>query len=66
MVKKRTYAFSIDKNVMEEFKDNLKPGQKVSPLINNILIEWNKRNRKEEGERVNSIKEEEEEINGNE
>jgi hypothetical protein len=43
---KERYTFTIDKKVVEETKKKLKKyGGKLSGLINNLLIKWNKENK---------------------
>ena len=41
---KRNYSITLDEDVVEEAKENLSTGQKLSPVINDLLIDLNKKN----------------------
>ena len=45
----KNYHVSLDENVVEEAKENIKPqGGKLSPLINEFLKKFNKENGRED------------------
>lgn len=39
---KKNYSVTLEEDVVKEAKANLKTGQKLSPIINELLIKFNK------------------------
>jgi len=37
---KKNYSVTLDKEVVDKAKEKLKVGQKLSPVINELLIKW--------------------------
>ena len=42
---KKNYSVTLEEEVVVEAKENLKTGQKLSPVINELLIKFNKEKR---------------------
>ena len=38
---KRNYSVTLEEEVVEEAKKNMQVGQKLSPVLNDLLIKWN-------------------------
>lgn len=37
---KRNYSVTLDEEIVDKAKDKLSIGQKLSPVINELLIKW--------------------------
>ncbi len=44
----KRYNVSLNKSVVEEAKQNLEVGQKLSPVLSELLRQWNKSKEKKE------------------
>jgi len=42
---KRNYSVTLDEEVVKEAKENLKTGQKLSPVLNELLKEFNRKHK---------------------
>lgn len=45
---KKNYSITLEKEVVDESITNLEVGQKLSPVINDLLIKWNLEKKKNE------------------
>ena len=45
---KKNYSITLEKEVVDESIKNLEVGQKLSPVINDLLIKWNLEKKKNE------------------
>lgn len=45
---KKNYSITLDEEVVDEVKDNLSSAEKLSPFLNQLLIDWNKKRKKQE------------------